>query len=147
MAGYDLIVLVNPNSPTGCYTRREQLEPVLRRAPVDTRIWVDETYLEYASAAQSLERFAAGSENVVVCKSLSKVYALSGARAAYLCAGPHQLEALRSLTPPWSVSLPAQVAAVNALQDPEYYARQYRKTRRDASGNSGEAAKAGAYCF
>src|SRR5206468_2656531 len=85
-------------------------------------------WLEYAGAAQSLERFAARSENVVVCKSLSKVYALSGARAAYLCARPHQLEALRSLTPPWSVSLPAQVAAVKALQDPGYYAQQYRKT-------------------
>ena len=50
------------------------------------------------------------SEKVIVCKSLSKVYALSGLRAAYLCAPPHQLEELRALTPPWSVSLPAQIA-------------------------------------
>src|SRR6266576_385362 len=62
------------------------------------------------------------SENVIVCKSMSKVYALSGARVAYLCAGPHQLEELRALTPPWVVSLPAQVAAVRALNDPAYYA-------------------------
>ena len=33
---------------------------------------------------------------------MSKVYALSGARVAYLCAGPHQLEALRAITPPWA---------------------------------------------
>ena len=37
---------------------------------------------------------------------MSKVYALSGARAAYLCAGAHQLEELRAITPPWVVSLP-----------------------------------------
>ncbi len=68
------------------------------------------------------------SENLIVCKSMSKVYALSGARAAYLCAGPHQLEELRAITPPWVVSLPAQVAAVRALDDPDYYAARYAET-------------------
>jgi histidinol-phosphate/aromatic aminotransferase/cobyric acid decarboxylase-like protein len=126
--GYDLVVLVNPNSPTGQHVPRAQLERVLRQSPLRTRIWVDETYVEYAGAGESLERFAARSENVIVCKSMSKVYALSGARAAYLCAGPHQLEELHAITPPWVVSLPAQVAAVRALQDPGYYAARYFET-------------------
>ena len=128
--GYDLVVLVNPNSPTGRHLPREELVAVLRHAPLATRIWVDETYVEYAGAGQSLETFAAASENVIVCKSMSKVYALSGVRVAYLCAGPHQLEALRPLTPPWAVSLPAQVAAVKALQDPAYYAARHEETHR-----------------
>ena len=117
-----------PNSPTGRHIPREMLEAVLRRAPQRTRVWVDETYVEYAGPGETLERFAAASENVLVCKSMSKVYALSGARAAYLCAGPHQLEALRAITPPWVVSLPAQVAAVRALQDPDYYAARHAET-------------------
>src|SRR6185369_14914809 len=71
---------------------------------------------------------AAQSENLIVCKSMSKVYALSGARVAYLCSSPHQLEELKAITPPWVVSLPAQVAAVNALADPEYYAARYAET-------------------
>jgi len=125
---YDLVVLVNPNSPTGRHIPRVELERVLRRAPLQTRVWVDETYVEYAGTGESLESFAAKSENVIVCKSMSKVYALSGARAAYLCAGAHQLEALRAITPPWVVSLPAQVAAVRALQDPDYYAARYHET-------------------
>jgi len=125
---YDLVVLVNPNSPTGRHVPRAALEAVLRRAPLRTRIWIDETYVEYAGAAESHERFAAQSENVIVCKSMSKVYALSGARAAYLCAGPHQLESLRAITPPWVVGLPTQVAAVRALQDPGYYAARYAET-------------------
>jgi histidinol-phosphate/aromatic aminotransferase/cobyric acid decarboxylase-like protein len=129
-SNYDLVVLVNPNSPTGRHIPRVSLEKLLRRVPAGTRVWVDETYVEYAGADQSLERFAARAENVIVCKSMSKVYALSGARAAYLCASPHQLEELRSVTPPWAVSLPAQVAAVLALQDPEYYARRYAETHR-----------------
>lgn len=125
---YDLVVLVNPNSPTGRHVSREQLEAVLRSAPARTRIWIDETYVEYAGPDQSLEPFAARSENVVVCKSMSKVYALSGARVAYLCAGAHQLEALRAITPPWVVGLPSQVAAVRALENADYYTVQYAKT-------------------
>ena len=75
-------------------------------------------------------RFAAASANVIVCKSMSKVYALSGVRAAYLC-GPEPIIAeLRGLTPPWAVGLPAQVAAVAALQDPDYYAARYAETHR-----------------
>jgi histidinol-phosphate/aromatic aminotransferase/cobyric acid decarboxylase-like protein len=35
---------------------------------------------------------------------------------------------LRSITPPWTVSLPAQVAAVAALGEPDYYAGRYRQT-------------------
>jgi histidinol-phosphate/aromatic aminotransferase/cobyric acid decarboxylase-like protein/GNAT superfamily N-acetyltransferase len=125
---YDLVALVNPNSPTGRHVPRGKLEAVLRGAPWHTRIWVDETYVEYAGPNQSLEQLAAASENVIVAKSMSKVYALSGARAAYLCAGPHQLEALRAITPPWVIGLPAQVAAVRALQDPAYYQAFYRET-------------------
>jgi len=125
---YDLIVLVNPNSPTGRHIPRRELERLLRHVPLRTRVWVDETYVEYVGMDESLEQFAAQSENVTVCKSMSKVYALSGARVAYLCAGPHQLEALRVITPPWVVGLPAQVAAVHALQDPGYYAARYRET-------------------
>jgi histidinol-phosphate/aromatic aminotransferase/cobyric acid decarboxylase-like protein len=61
---------------------------------------------------------------------MSKAFALSGARVAYLCASPHQLESLRPISPPWAVSLPAQVAAVRALQDPAYYAARYRETHQ-----------------
>jgi histidinol-phosphate/aromatic aminotransferase/cobyric acid decarboxylase-like protein len=127
--GYDLIVLVNPNNPTGRHIRRLQLEAALAHVPPTTRIWIDEAYLEYVGPGESLERFAARSENVIVCKSMSKVYALSGMRVAYLCASVHQLSALVPLTPPWAVSLPAQVAAVRALEDEPYYLARYRETR------------------
>ncbi|HEX4342366.1 MAG TPA: aminotransferase class I/II-fold pyridoxal phosphate-dependent enzyme, partial [Verrucomicrobiae bacterium] len=125
---YDLVVLVNPNSPTGRHVPRETLETILREVPAATRVWVDETYVEYAGAGESLERFAVQTENVIVCKSMSKVYALSGARVAYLCAGTHQLESLRAITPPWVVSLTAQAAAICALGDAEYYRERYAQT-------------------
>ena len=125
---YDLVILVNPNSPTGRHIPRADIQTLLGAVPLHTRVWIDETYVDYVGSDQSLERFAVGTENVLVCKSMSKAYALSGVRVAYLCAAPHQLEGLRAITPPWVISLPAQVAAVNALQDPDYYTARYKET-------------------
>ena len=125
---FDLVVLVNPNNPTGQHVPREGLEGVLRRAPASTVFWLDETYVDFVGEDQSLERFAAGRSNVVVCKSMSKAYALSGLRVGYLCAHPSVVESLRRFTPPWAVSLPAQLAAVRALQAPMYYQDRYQET-------------------
>jgi histidinol-phosphate/aromatic aminotransferase/cobyric acid decarboxylase-like protein len=61
---------------------------------------------------------------------MSKVYALSGMRVAYLCGSLHQLSDLVPITPPWAVSLPGQVAAVKALGDSAYYQDRYRETRK-----------------
>ena len=127
--GYDMVLLVNPNSPTGQHCGREVMEDVLKNVPSRTRVWIDETYVEYAGPpGESLERFAVVTDNVVICKSMSKVYALSGMRAAYLCGPAKVIAPLRRVSPPWAVSLPGQMAAVNALQDPEYYARRYHQT-------------------
>jgi histidinol-phosphate/aromatic aminotransferase/cobyric acid decarboxylase-like protein/GNAT superfamily N-acetyltransferase len=129
MAGrYDLVVIVNPNSPTGQHVPRHILESILSGISDETRVWIDETYVDYVGVNQSLEAFAAASQNIVVCKSMSKVYALSGVRAAYACAPPRIAARLREISPPWAVSLPAQVAAVRALNDPEYYSARYRET-------------------
>jgi histidinol-phosphate/aromatic aminotransferase/cobyric acid decarboxylase-like protein len=69
---------------------------------------------------------------------MSKAYGLSGVRVGYLCGPPQHLESLRAITPPWVVGLPAQVAAVRALQDPEYYAARWLETGtlREALGRS-----------
>lgn len=127
---YDLLVLVNPNSPTGRYVGGAKLSSSLARVGASVgRIWIDETYIEYVGAAEhSLERFAAASRNIFICKSMSKVYALSGMRAASLCGPAREIASLRAITPPWVIGLPAQVAAVEALRDPQYYAQRYRQT-------------------
>ncbi len=128
--GYDLIVLVNPNNPTGQHIPGHKLKGVLSCVPESTRVWVDEAYVEYVGPDESLERFAAASENTIVCKTMSKVYALSGMRVAYLCGSRQQFSDLVRITPPWAVSLPAQVAAVKALGDSVYYQGCYRETRK-----------------
>lgn len=142
----DLVVLANPDSPTGQHLPRQCLESLLWKVPARTRIWVDETYIDYVGSEESLEAFAVESENVIACKALSEVLAWSGARTASLGASPHQLEALRALTPPWALSLSAQVAVVRALENPDYYQARYEETAGLASwwrdeGNRGSSSE------
>lgn len=126
--GPDLVILVNPNSPTGQYLTAAQIDDLLAAAPPSTRVWVDETYVDYVG--QSVESLTTRHDNLIVCKSMSKAYALSGARVAYLAAASHQLEELRALTPPWVIGLPSQVAATRALQSPQYYEARWKETHQ-----------------
>ena len=82
-----------------------------------------------------------------VCKSMSKVYALSGARVAYLCGGQHQMEPLRTITPPWVISMPAQLAGVYALDDPSYYEARYKETHILREAFSSELCEIGLEVF
>ena len=61
---------------------------------------------------------------------MSKAYALSGARVAYMT-GPNDvnMDIVQMYTPPWSVSYVAQVAAVSALDDIKYYTEKWNETR------------------
>lgn len=125
---FDLFVWVNPNSPTGLHINKNEVERLLLNNKGCERIWIDETYVEYAGREQTLEKFAEKSNNVFVCKSMSKVYALSGLRAAYLCANPNNIKPLKRITPPWVISLPAQIAATYALKQEDYYIKKYQET-------------------
>jgi histidinol-phosphate/aromatic aminotransferase/cobyric acid decarboxylase-like protein len=131
---YDLVVVVNPNNPTGCHAAATELGAAIAGAPAGTRWWVDEAYIGYVDLTESLAGLAATDPRVVVCTSLSKMYALSGMRAAFLVADPSVASELRRRTPPWQVGLPAQLAAVAALRDPTYYHDCWQRThelRRD----------------
>lgn len=127
--GYDLVVIVNPNNPTGQYIPGDRLAQILVRAPTKTKFWIDEAYLDYVSGARSLEHVAATHDNLFVSKSLSKVFGLSGLRVGYLCGNPANIAELKMEIPPWAVNLPAQIAAIKALQDRDYYEKRYQQTR------------------
>jgi len=125
---HDAVILVNPNSPTGVYC--EAMDGIVSRIAHSNHpdskckmIWVDETYINYLPDAVSLEPLCGSLPELVVCKSMSKCYALSGLRVAY--AVSQNMPTLRRYIPPWAVSLPGQLAAVAALRNEAYYAAQY----------------------
>ena len=118
-----LVILVNPNNPTGQALTAEQVMELRGRLDPTTVLWVDEAYIDYAPAESSIEIFAADLPNLYVLKSLSKAYALSGVRVAYLV-GYSRVPS----PPPWIVSNPAMAAAVEALCDQSYYQLKWRET-------------------
>jgi len=124
----DLLVLVNPNSPTGQHFPRCEAVRLLDSIPASTWTVIDETYIEYVGREESLESEACKRQKLLVLKSMSKTYALSGMRVGYLIGDPCTVRALAKWIPPWAVSLPAQVAAVEALRDETYYQARYRET-------------------
>jgi histidinol-phosphate/aromatic aminotransferase/cobyric acid decarboxylase-like protein/ribosomal protein S18 acetylase RimI-like enzyme len=135
-ASYDMMVFVNPNSPTGFHD--PNILDIVKTVPKSTRVWVDETYVDFAGSDLSIEHAVGRRRGLVVCKSMSKVYALSGLRVAYACMHETDAEAIRLITPPWTPSGPAQAAAIAALRDVEYYedrileTRAYRKRLEEA---------------
>ena len=124
----EVLLLVNPNNPTGRLWPRENVIQFLDQLPAGVLTIVDEAYLDYAGAAESLETEAARRPNLIVVKSMSKVYALSGARVAYLVTEATRAAALRRWLPPWPVGLLAQAAAMEALRDPSWYLAKYAET-------------------
>lgn len=134
-AAYDLVVIVNPNNPTGAFLPLEFWKNLLPRLPSGPRsgrprLWIDECYVDYIDSRQSIESLAAENPDVVVCKSLSKSMALSGLRAGYLTLVSEQAEDLRRITPPWNLGTLTQLGLSAALEDPEYYRDQFDATHR-----------------
>jgi histidinol-phosphate/aromatic aminotransferase/cobyric acid decarboxylase-like protein len=126
-------VIVNPNSPTGTALSRDDLRAVLDALPADGFLWLDETYVDYVDARAdasvlTMEPDVARDPRLIVSKSMSKFYALSGLRVGYL-ATRHRIRAeLQRLSPPWNVGLIAQLAATVALQDRSYYRARAEET-------------------
>ena len=110
-----LLFLCNPNNPTGTYVERDAIEPLLRGCP-DTLLALDEAFIRFvADAWSSRELHAFG--NLLVLRSLTKDFALTGLRVGYAAASPTIINALEKVQPPWSVNALAQAAAIAALRD------------------------------
>ena len=130
---HDALIVANPNNPTGAYC--DLLSDIIQKIQDESStpttcklIWVDETYIDYVPDVESLESLVKNNPSLLISKSMSKSYALSGLRVGY--AVSQKMIALRRFIPPWSVSLPAQIAAIAALNNPGYYTNQYTEIHR-----------------
>lgn len=124
-----LAVIVNPNSPTGKFKNSASLFEIIQKHP-NTVFVIDETYIDYVGSAHSLEKRVPKCQNLIIIKSLSKVYALSGARVAYMVLPEKIKSKIEKYSPPWSVSLPAQIAAVESLKEENFYKKERAKVLR-----------------
>ena len=124
----DLVVIVNPNNPTGKLLLRQELVELRKSMRKDAILWIDEAYIDYCDGVFSMESMVCEFENLFVLKSLSKAYALSGMRAAYLLSSKSSARVLNDESPPWIIGTLSQIASAAALRDESYYKPLWKQT-------------------
>ena len=119
----NVVVLCNPNTPTGVYLGKAEVESLADAAARAESLFVlDEAYVSFVpdpwDSPSLLER-----ANVALVRSMTKDYALTGLRLGYALAGQDVVATLRAFQPDWSVNSLAQQAGITALADAEYLPR------------------------
>jgi cobalamin biosynthetic protein CobC len=109
-AGADIIVVVNPDNPTGRLVPADAL-----RAARASLLVVDEAFIDFLPAEASLASALPG--NAVVLRSFGKTYGLAGVRLGFAIASSDLAERLRRALGPWAVSGPALEIGRRALAD------------------------------
>jgi histidinol-phosphate aminotransferase len=110
----DLVFLTSPNNPTGTAVQPGLIEQICQAAP--GMVVIDEAYAEFARDGQStalalLPRYP----RLVVVRTMSKAFALAGARVGYLAAGRAVIDALQIVRLPYHLSAVTQATARAAL--------------------------------
>jgi len=121
-----LVIVCNPNSPSGTLLSPETLRPLLERR--DRLLVLDEAYVDFAST-NCLELLAEAG-NVVVLRTLSKSYSLAGMRIGLALAAAPVIAQLAKVKDSYNVNRLSIVAGAAALRDPRWMEANVRRIRR-----------------
>ncbi|MGC0335082.1 histidinol-phosphate transaminase [Streptomyces sp. SLBN-8D4] len=110
-----LVLLCNPNNPTGTASGEADLLRFLDAVPRTCLVVLDEAYGEYARDPGLGARLLTSWPNLIVARTFSKAYGLAGLRVGYLLAEPGLISRVQRMVMPLSVSDVAQAAAVASL--------------------------------
>lgn len=125
-----LIFVCTPNNPSGQCVPRESIERLLQQLDGRALLVVDEAYIEFAwqrSVSDLIDRY----EHLAVLRTLSKAWALAGARIGSLLANPEVIALLRRIMPPYPLPLPCVAAAMAAFsEEGQATAREHMATVR-----------------
>lgn len=123
MAGCDMAFLCNPNNPTGRLVEREVVLELVRAAKrAGCLLVVDEAFIDF-TPDQSVAGDVKGNSHLIVLRSLTKFYALSGLRIGYGIFPDQVIERIRAHKEPWTINTLAQLAAATAIRDRAYQER------------------------
>ena len=129
--GTRLVVLANPNNPTGTIIRRRELDKFMSRIPDHVLVVLDEAYFEYVSDSRypnSLDYVRAG-RPVLVLRTFSKVFGLAGLRIGYGISTLEIVAALYKVRMAFNTNSVAQIAALAAWDDREHVQKSVETNR------------------
>lgn len=112
-----MVVVCNPNNPTGTVVPGEELEAFVDSVPRDVLVVIDEAYVHFDRSPGRTDGMdlARRYEHVAVLHTFSKAYGLAGLRVGFAVSPPAVADALRKVALPFGVSDLAQAAAVASL--------------------------------
>ncbi len=138
-----LVVIANPNAPTGMYVSLAEIEDIVTSNPNGVVI-IDEAYVDFGGeTAVSLTKKY---DNLLVSKTFSKSRSLAGARLGYAIANEKLIEDLNLVkysTNPYNVNSLTQIAGVKAMEDEEYFQANVEKIKTAREYTTTELEKLG----
>lgn len=121
-----VIIVTNPNNPTGTVTPVAAIKTLAHSIPPGAIVFVDEAYIDFGG--ETFVPWLPDFPNVIVGRTFSKAYGLAGLRAGLLLAQSATLEPLRDAVPVYSINVAAAVAVVAAIEDTAHKAEYLRQT-------------------
>jgi histidinol-phosphate/aromatic aminotransferase/cobyric acid decarboxylase-like protein len=124
----DVLWICNPHNPTGQLWSRSSLEPLLQQYRL---VICDEAFLSLVpdGEQQSLIPLVSEHPNLVVIRSLTKLYGIAGLRLGYAVAQPERLQRWAQWRDPWPVNGIASAVAEQLLSSPAKYQRWCRRAQ------------------
>lgn len=130
-----LVFLCSPNNPTGTALGLDVVQAVYEAGQeTNTVVVVDEAYAEFAlEGTRSALTLLPGRPRLIVTRTMSKAFALAGARLGYLAAAPEIVDALQLVRLPYHLSAVTQAVARAALEHADVLQRDVEdiKAQRD----------------
>ncbi|MDB6147999.1 MAG: histidinol-phosphate transaminase [Spartobacteria bacterium] len=121
-----LILIANPNNPTGTLLSQDEIDDFMTRLPDNVVAVFDEAYFEFLDEPPDTIRYVRDRRNVMVLRTFSKIHGLAGVRVGYGIGSAGLIEVLQKTRQPFNVNSMAQIAALAALADENHQ----RKTKR-----------------
>jgi histidinol-phosphate aminotransferase len=114
-----VVFLANPNNPTGTYLPFDEIKRLHRGLPAHVLLVLDAAYAEYVrrNDYEAGIELVATSENVVMCRTFSKIYALAALRLGWLYGPAHVVDAINRIRGPFNVNAAAMAAGIAAIKD------------------------------
>lgn len=114
-----LVFLANPNNPTGTYLPFDEVKRLHAGLPAHVLLVLDAAYAEYVrrNDYEAGIELVATAENVVMCRTFSKIHGLAALRLGWMYGPVHIVDALNRIRGPFNVSAPAIAAGAAAMGD------------------------------
>jgi histidinol-phosphate aminotransferase len=140
-----VVFVANPNNPTGTYIPFDEVKRLHRDLPAHVLLVLDAAYAEYVDRNdyESGLELVATSENVVMCRTFSKIHGLAALRLGWLVGPAHVVDAINRVRGPFNVNAPAIAAGVAAMRDTAHVERSRAHNTQWLGWLSEEIAKLG----